>query len=285
MKRKAALMDNMLWPGGKSRAFTMSYDDGTIHDRRLVEIVNRHGLKCTFNLNSGFFGLERTGFGDLDISVIPEEEAATLYEGQEVAGHGLYHAGPGSIGMPAFLYETIEDKAQLEKIIGKLVRGYAYPFGMFNAEVKEALKMAGYHYGRVVDTTGRFDIPEDFLEWRGTAHHNDKNLMELAENFVKNDRFSRGKKLFYLWGHSYEFEGDKTWDVIENICAFMEEHGEDIWFATNSEICDYVTAFRSLEYSADASMVYNPTGQTLYLKRGFGGELFVIAPLQTVVLD
>lgn len=41
------------YPGGKFKALTMSYDDGQIHDRRLVEIFNRHGIKGTFHLNSG----------------------------------------------------------------------------------------------------------------------------------------------------------------------------------------------------------------------------------------
>jgi len=32
-----------LFPQGRSRALTMSYDDGVVEDRRLVEIFNRHG--------------------------------------------------------------------------------------------------------------------------------------------------------------------------------------------------------------------------------------------------
>ena len=39
MKRERALFDEIIFPNGKSKAFTMSYDDGTIHDRRLVEIM------------------------------------------------------------------------------------------------------------------------------------------------------------------------------------------------------------------------------------------------------
>ena len=53
MKRERALFDEIIFPNGKSKAFTMSYDDGTIHDRRLVEIMNRYGIRGTFNLNAG----------------------------------------------------------------------------------------------------------------------------------------------------------------------------------------------------------------------------------------
>lgn len=44
------------YPGGVMKALTLSYDDGVVHDRRLVEICNRYGLRGTFNLNSGTLG-------------------------------------------------------------------------------------------------------------------------------------------------------------------------------------------------------------------------------------
>ena len=285
-QRKEGLFDEIIFPGGKTKAFTMSYDDGTIHDRRFVRILNDCGIKATFNLNSGFFGLERKNLAGplegIDVSVIPEEEVNHLYEGHEIAGHGLMHASPVNVGMPRFVTETVEDKANLERITGKVIRGYAYPFGMYNADVKEALRLTGYHYARVVDTTGRFDLPEDFLEWKGTAHHNDKKLMALAEDFCSDGGFSLMKKLFYVWGHSYEFEGDKSWEMIEAFCTYMKEHGEGVWFATNIEIYDYVAAFRSLEYGAEGELIYNPSGLPVSFKRD--GAIYTVKPLETVSL-
>ena len=34
---------------GKRYALTFSYDDGCAQDRRLVELFNKYGMKCTFN--------------------------------------------------------------------------------------------------------------------------------------------------------------------------------------------------------------------------------------------
>ena len=48
--------DRMLFPGGKKKAFTLSYDDGITQDRRLIGILDRYRVKATFNLNSGLFG-------------------------------------------------------------------------------------------------------------------------------------------------------------------------------------------------------------------------------------
>ena len=42
----------MRFPEGKARAFTMSYDDGCVEDKRFSDIITPYGLKCTFNLNA-----------------------------------------------------------------------------------------------------------------------------------------------------------------------------------------------------------------------------------------
>ena len=58
--------DIMLFPGGKQKAFTMSYDDGVTQDERLIAYMNQYGIKGTFNLNAGLMGdndrIVRDGF-------------------------------------------------------------------------------------------------------------------------------------------------------------------------------------------------------------------------------
>ncbi|HBD10247.1 MAG TPA: polysaccharide deacetylase, partial [Syntrophobacteraceae bacterium] len=70
------------WPRGKAAALTSSWDDGTIHDRKLVSILNRWGLKGTWNLNSGTLGLTAAQSGWQDY--IDASEGKDLY-----AGHGV----------------------------------------------------------------------------------------------------------------------------------------------------------------------------------------------------
>lgn len=43
------------YPGGLTKALTFSYDDGVEQDMRLVKLLDDHGMKGTFNLNSGLF--------------------------------------------------------------------------------------------------------------------------------------------------------------------------------------------------------------------------------------
>ena len=40
----------MRFPGGKAKAVTLSYDDGSKDDIKFLEIINQYNLKCTFNL-------------------------------------------------------------------------------------------------------------------------------------------------------------------------------------------------------------------------------------------
>ena len=47
------LMVKKLYPYGKKKAFNVTYDDGVLQDIRFVELLNKYGLKGTFNLNSG----------------------------------------------------------------------------------------------------------------------------------------------------------------------------------------------------------------------------------------
>lgn len=276
-------MDSMLFPGGKKKALTLSYDDGVVQDRRLLSIIEQYGLKATFNLGAGVLGFQGEAPINgkmVDISKVKPEEVAGLYANHEVAGHGLWHSSLPSIGTPAAMYEIIEDKRQLENLTNRLVRSFAYPFGTFNDEVKDLLRMAGYESARTVISTGRFDIPKDFLEWEATCHHNDPKLMELAKEFCEGGHPFAPAQLFYLWGHAYEFDADDNWEVIESFARYMAQYADQIWFATNGQIVDYVNAYRQLKYSADASLIMNPTKTELWLKTP--KQVICVLPGETV---
>ena len=263
--------DTLLFPGGKSKAFTLSYDDGVIQDRRLVELFDKYGVKCTFNLNYGVLDLVRISppreGRSIDISTVSKEEVKELYANHEVGGHGLYHSNLAALGAPYASYEILEDKRQLETLTGKPVRMFAYPFGIFSEETKDLLKKAGYYGARTIKSTHEFNLPEDPWELNPTCHHNDEKLMELLEKFVTMPPFR--PSMFYLWGHGYEFDGAQNWGVIEKTVSYVSQHGDDIWFATNGEILDYLRAFHMLEYSVDGSMIYNPSAKDIEIKTSF----------------
>lgn len=243
------------FPQGKSKALTMSYDDGKQQDARLLEIFNRHGIKGTFNLNSGLF--------EQDIRISPKK-ITDLYQGHEIATHSLTHPTMTRLSLPYVAQEILEDRKGLEAVTGQIIRGHAYPNGAYNQEIKDLLRQLGIAYARVVPSSHDFELPEDLMAWQPTCHHGDPTLMEKAEFFADFQK-RQYLKLFYVWGHSYEFDRDDNWDVIERFCAFMGGR-EDIWYATNIEIADYVTAAKRLQYSADCTMVYNPSAISVWVQ-------------------
>lgn len=257
----------MLFKEGKKKALTLSYDDGTIHDRRLVRMMNQYGIRGTFNLNSGLFSQKDqkviNGL-DTDFSRISAEEVKALYQGHEVASHTVNHpsltALPSNIGAE----EVLMDRKNLEGLTGEVVRGFAYPYGTYDEAVEEVLSVCGIEYARTVVSTENFELPRNFLEWHPTCHHESPALMKLAERFCTCDE--GGVKLFYLWGHSYEFSQKDNWQLIEDFFQYVSDYAEDIWMASNIEILDYVKAFRGLKWSVDGKILYNPAGIDVWFK-------------------
>ena len=79
----------------------------------------------------------------------------------------------------------------------------------------------------------------------------------MTEKFVSKQNVER-PLLFYVWGHTFEFERNKNWDRMDK---FMQKVSgkEDVWYATNGEIYEYVNAYEKLVYSADGKYIYNPS--------------------------
>jgi len=259
----------MLFKDGKRKALTLSYDDGTIHDRRFVKILNAYGIKCTFNLNSGIFGVEEKKMSNgvfTDFTRIEECEVKELYSGHEVASHTLTHPSLTEISTGMGTNEVLKDRENLERIVGEKVTGFAYPYGTFNEIVEDMLANCGIVYARTVRSTEKFDFPQDYLEWDPTCHHESPRFLEIAEEFLKDESYEA--KLFYLWGHSYEFAQKDSWQMIEDFCKKMKEHEEEIWFATNMEVMEYEKAFRELMVSSDGKVIHNPTETDLWYKLG-----------------
>lgn len=245
----------MLFPEGKQKALTLSYDDGVFQDIRFMRIIDKYGLKCTFNINTGCFSetdAEKRGR-------LSEKQALELYSdsGHEVAVHAVSHPFLEELPTHIANQEIIGDRKKIEELFGTVCRGMAYPFGTYSDDVVELLRLNGIAYSRTAKATGGFKIPSDWLRLNPTCHHKDARLFEYCDSFLEDDRYCR-PKLFYLWGHTYEFDDKDNWDIIEK---FAEKMGgrDNIWYAVNIDIYDYVMAYNRLIFSADGHKVYNPS--------------------------
>lgn len=249
------------FPGGKAKALTMSYDDGKREDIRLVEIFNKYGIKGTFNINYGLMCQDQTGMPHPRLT---PEEVRTLYAGHEIATHSNMHPTIERCPLVGVADEILEDRKGLEALTGQLIRGHAYPNGSYSEPIKQLFAQLGIEYGRVVEPRDDFMLPTDPLEWHPTCHHNDPKLMEYAKFFVDFQK-RQYLRLMYVWGHSYEFADRDNWNVMEEFCAFVGGH-DDIWYATNIEIIDYMAAAKNLKFSADCAHVWNPNACSVWLQ-------------------
>ena len=227
---------------GKMKAVTFSYDDGVFQDRRLLKIFNKYGLKGTFNLNSQMLGSATAFFfGGMTIPrVVPRaSEIEALYRGHEVAAHTLTHAMLPNLSDEDVIREVEEDRRALSEIVGYDVVGLAYPNGGQNYDqrvIKLLQEHTGIRYARTLLSSNSFDLQtENLLEFRPTVYHNCgwDNLIRMAQEFV--ELKPETPKLFYIWGHSYEFDRGDSWEKMEEFCSILAQK-DDIFYGTNREV-------------------------------------------------
>ena len=227
---------------GKRKALTFSYDDGVLQDKRIIEIFNKYNLKATFNLNSGALG--HTGqqvFEDgkiiVDHTKVKPEEVAQIYKGHEVAAHTLTHPRLCNLSDEDVVLQVEEDCKNLSRLVGYEVCGMAYPGGNPNHD-ERVVKLVQNHtsvkYARTIDSTYSFELQDDLYQFNPTIFHMDwKNMFELAEKFIALEPDKPA--LYYIWGHSYEFDIYDEWSRFEEFCKLISNRN-DIFYGTNKEV-------------------------------------------------
>lgn len=223
---------------------TFSFDDGTVEDRRLIALFDRYGLRGTFNLNSGKFGVRREIVHEgipVHHYVIEQEEAKTLYQNHEVAAHTVHHPNLVKISREEVIHEVTDDCRALEELTGQRILGMAYPGAglYYTQEVADIIREnTQIRYARGCKNHHTFKLPENLMLWEPTCHQNDPQLLELGKAFVQADA-SEEDLLFYVWGHSFEFEKFKSWDLFERFCEIVAGK-PDIEYVTNGEVARYL---------------------------------------------
>ena len=269
------------FPNGKRIAVTTSFDDGVVQDRRVVKAFNEWGLKGTFNLNSGT--LLRTGKPSAESSGrIDACEVAELYMGHEVAVHTVTHPHLPKLDSTQIAMEVIEDRKALEDLVGYPVRGMAYPFGTYDEKVINALRQTGIVYARTVENSPICFPPREPLAWASTSHMLSKNPCPVNENFEKLYCNKNYSGVFYIWGHTYEF--DRTgadWSDLERI--FKPLSGKpDVWYCTNIELFDYEAARNRIVIAANLKTACNPNA--IAVSVSVDGKSIDLPPGKTIKL-
>ena len=273
----------MLFPEGKTKAVTFSYDDAIQSDLRFVELLNKYNLKGSFNVSSHMCIVAEGQENPRNIKLSKIKEA---YKGHEIASHGFTHPHLDRLPPEAMNYELIKDRITLEEASGQIVKGFVYPYGNYNEDTITALRLNGFVYARTCmgfPKHHEFDVPENWLEMDTTCHHSDKRLFDLADTFINEDPLRNWHRkagfLFSIGGHTYEFDKEEEWERIEKLMSLVSNK-DDVWYPTTIELYNYVQAYNSLIYSVDMSIISNPTAYDIWLAKD--GVPFVIPAGKTV---
>lgn len=224
---------------------TFSFDDGVTQDIRFIEILNKYGLKCTFNLNSELFGKD----GELTVlgqtvkhNKVNKNDVKYIYSTHEVAAHTLTHPFLPQLTANDIIYQVETDRLNLSDIVGYEVVGMAYPGGGENSNdfVANVIKAStGIKYARTIRNTLDFKGYENIYLFNPTlslTKDTDK-ITNVTEAFFNDD--SDAVKLLYIWGHSYEFDAENRWELLEDFCRNIS--GKDnVLYCTNKEAFEYL---------------------------------------------
>jgi peptidoglycan/xylan/chitin deacetylase (PgdA/CDA1 family) len=211
-------------------------------------------MKGTFHLNAAT--VDQDGY-------ISSREAALLYAGHEIACHGVTHASLTQLSAGQIIREIWEDRRVLEQIAGYPVCGLAYAYGASSPRVINVLRELGIEYARTTNSSKRFQVPDDPLRLDPTCHHRD--ALELADAFLNTP--SNRLSLFYVWGHSYEFDRQQNWELIETLCE-KTAGKSDVWYATNIELVRYLEAARRVITGVEGIIMQNLSAIPLWYKDG-----------------
>lgn len=229
-----------MW-NGKNKAVTFSFDDGVYQDVKMMKILDKYGLKATFNLNSGLAGTDGSTYSPKGIfverKIVELKDIKDRYVGHEVAVHTVTHAHLPSLSDEKVIEEVLVDQETLSKYCGYDVVGMAYPCAPPNCDervaklIKENTKV---RYGRDFNSSYSFDLQDNLLLFKPTVFWGESNLFDLAEKFInlKTDT----PKIFYIWGHSYEADIETiSWERFEEFCKFISNK-DDIFYGTNRQV-------------------------------------------------
>ena len=228
-----------MWDG-KKKAVTFSFDDGVLQDIRAIKILDKYGLKATFNLNSGKFGTKypyETNGRTVERTIVEPILVKDIYKNHEVAVHTVGHFNLTALPESCIVWQVEEDRKMLESLTGTPIRCMAYPCGGVNNDdfVADVIqRKTKIRFARTITSTYSFEMQTNLLRFNPTIHFCNEKALDLAKSFV--NLKTEQPKLFYIWGHTYELDSmDGAWERFEELCRVLANK-DDIFYATNEGI-------------------------------------------------
>lgn len=265
-----------------SKAAVFAYDDGVTDDIQLIKLFDKYGVKGTFNLVGSRLENNYKSIAE-EMNTDVYSAVKEVYKNHEIQNHTYEHK-------PSFLMEgetskdsygnvltgcsladaaadVTRNKSFLEEKLGVSTRGIAWPNGYPQVrtdydELEKLVKENGHDYARYKES-GKFTLPDNWMQWQPTCHHPD--APHYTKEFVSMPN-GGDLKLYYVWGHAYEFtnagsDDSKNFTMIENTLSDL--YYNNVCFASCNELYDYIHAIDKIEVTD--TQVKNNSAQTVYV--------------------
>ncbi len=250
----ASILKRFLTP---KKYFTLSFDDGTTQDLRMIEILKKYDVDCmSWNINTeGLYGAkwDLTGLGLPGVShqrFTKEELESGIYDGYDVLVHTRTHPSLKIYdSTPIKVVEEVQGNADdIEEITGNAPVGMAWPGGdteYTDTTIDIILDKTDIRFARGTTPTYDYELPTQFMKWMPTCGISDAKVLDLAYDFI--ELSAEDDCLFYVWGHSFELDAFDLYDEFEMLVRMMKANEGEITLVTNTEFYElYKTLIPSM---------------------------------------
>jgi hypothetical protein len=216
-----------------------SWDDGHPADRRLADILVRHGIAGTF------FVPAVNGEGRPVMT--PGDLRALASAGFEIAAHTRDHRRLTDLEPAEVREQIVDGRRRLEDVLGMPVTGFAYPGGHAGRHGRAAAIAAGFAYARGTEMFRLDHGPDQFMLATTMQFHPHgwpaltRNWLRCGGGLGRLDLACRlagdldrglaglleiGRRrggIFHLWSHSWEIDQLGLWPALDRACAALAE--------------------------------------------------------------
>ena len=240
-----------------------------------MELLNRYGVRGTFNLNSQLMAEQFCWIHENGMTVrrLPPQTVRDLYAGHEVASHTLTHPYMDSLPEGEILRQMSEDKANLERLFERPISGFAVPFTYYSDLIARCARKCGFTYARMSEFSLSFCPWQDRYHWKCGVFHLQPELTDFVEAFLQTDQ---ELALCQIVGHSYDLDAADLWDTTEIIFRRVSAEGS-VWLATNLELVEYLMAMHDARFLGGT--VTNCSCRDLWFRNG--GRVICLHPGET----
>jgi peptidoglycan-N-acetylglucosamine deacetylase len=234
--------------------FTTSWDDGSLQDTRLADLLVRHQVPATFYIPR-----------HADRPVLSESEIRRLSQQFEIGGHTINHVVLTRIPDHQAQQEVLSCKNWLEDVTGRHCSMFCFPAGNFATRHLQFVAEAGYAGARTVELmsvdrprrSGGIALMPTTLQvfdhdcaaylrnfakrgavrnlWTFAVHGHASRWFDSATRLLRRAALNGG--VFHLWGHSWELDQYQHWSELERFFEFVRTSGLTPQNVVNSALC------------------------------------------------